>query len=61
MELYEAYTVSLSSADNGGRISSPSTASIAIPASQSPPGVIGFAPYQLETVVVQEGASFIAR
>ena len=53
--------MSLVSATNGGRISSPSSASVAIPTSQGPTGVIGFATYQLETVVVQEGASFTAR
>ena len=53
--------MSLVSVTNGGRISSPSSASVAIPASQGPTGVVGFAPYQLETVVVQEGASFTAR
>ena len=60
-ELYEAHTVSLSLVNNGGRISSPSAASIAIPASEGPTGVIGFATYPLGTIVVEEGASFTVR
>lgn len=44
-----------------GRISSPKTASIAIPASNAPNGVIGLGSYPLNTIIVEEGGTFTVR
>ena len=60
-EVYESYTLFLLAASGDGRITSPKTASIAIPASDEPNGVIGFSSYPLNTIIVQEGDSFIVR
>ena len=60
-EVYESYTLHLSSATGGGRVSSPGSSSIAIPASDEPSGVLGFTEYPLNAIIVQEGDSFTVR
>lgn len=60
-ELFESYTVSLTTITGGGRISDPRTSSLAIPASDDPSGVIAIDKYPLDTIIVQEGDSFTVR
>uniref|UniRef100_A0A1X7VF86 Staphylococcus aureus surface protein A n=3 Tax=Amphimedon queenslandica TaxID=400682 RepID=A0A1X7VF86_AMPQE len=56
-ELYEVHSVTLTSIVGEGRLSHPLTASIAIPANDNPSGVIAFAEYTYDTVIIEEGGS----
>ena len=56
-ELYETHTVTLTSVTGGGRLSHPLTSSIAIPANDNPAGIIAFAEYTYDTILIQEGGS----
>ena len=56
-ELYEVHSVTLTSITGDGRLSHPLTASIAIPANDNPSGVIAFAEYTYDTIIIEEGGS----
>lgn len=60
-ELFESYSVSLTSVEGGGRVSDPKSSSVATPASDDPSGIIGFGTYDLNTLIAQEGDSITIR
>ena len=59
-EEFEAFTITLVSATNGGRIFGTSQANLGILASNDPSGVVAFDPYP-EGIVVNEGETVNAR
>ena len=58
-ELFEAFSVTLVSADGGGRIADPREARIAIQASDDPSGLIGFE--ETGSIVISEGDQLMVR